>query len=173
MAINLPTAKTSTRPLYLRRGRPILSGDAVGDVSMGIRGLVSMGNHAYAYRTQVVANDSPFDADTIPIKTETSTTIYQDATGDLSERIGADVVALELVADVEDTRVQLRANDGVNNNTGNAGQAGRGTLTAQCALVDTTGVDHIITIELKSTSGAGKLYQWVIYELVMVAGDFT
>lgn len=169
MAIDVPVTPPAVMLRYHRRGRPILSGEAVGDHTYGWRGVSSLANHAYAYRVQsLVQPVTCADPDTV-VCTHNAVSWVQ-ATQYVPVDIGADVVSVDLIADVEDGEVAIDL-DGAS--IGVSGPVAGRTMHAVSGTV--TAGAHRLAVLLRSR-GAGVdayLYSTILLrETILVAGDF-
>lgn len=147
----------------------LLSGSAVANREAGWRGLVAQANHDYAHLVQTISSGRPVNPNDVLFST-TSTTLVQ-CTGQEVVEIGADIQSVRIWADVADAGMGITSNLGTNSS--GAAITGRGTVSFDLALNNTTGVDMLWWLELKARSGqTGFLYGYLMLEVPMVAGDF-
>lgn len=59
MAVDLPTTRLTLQDFRFESGRAIVSGALAADQPYGYSGISAQCNHAYAYRTQVLAQEWP------------------------------------------------------------------------------------------------------------------
>jgi hypothetical protein len=169
MPFHLPATKPDIQPNRFFRDRPIVSGENVADVELGVRVLHSAENHAYSVRVSPIGESSKFGFGAL--FSENISAGVQTLAGPWSIEIGADIVQLQADIWASHGTVYLVVDDGTGPITSPGTALGAlGTASEAITLVDQTGVTVLVRLDYVRTGGQTfALYGYQASEVALTA----